>query len=380
MQVVSSSTSQPWRIGLIAWVLLIATGFAGAFLGRSRPSAPSPPVVGALSVDPNEPWLGFAINCHHISDLDLYLEGVDSIAAMGANALLVVTPWYQTRVDSSEIRHVPRRCPTEEQLLAIIRRAQQHGLRTALMPIVLLEQAGESDWRGVIQPSDWDAWWRSYEAFNEHFLGLAQRAEVDLYFIGSELNSTEQDLSRWQRVIANARERFDGQLAYSANWDRFDQVSFWRMVDFLAVSSYFELEARDEPRPVAELTRVWEATRDRLLAHAERYDRPLIISEVGYPSLSTGAAFPWNYTDTSGGTFDPATQARAWEAFLNAWRETIPNDDRAAGFFGYRWDPYHAGERTDTGYGVRGKPAQRFLERAFKEWRSPEAAESPPAD
>lgn len=380
MPVVRSFTSQPWRFGLLAWVLLIATGFAGAFISRARPTAPPPPVDGSTSVDPTEPWLGFAINCHHISDLDLYLEGVDAIAAMGANALLVVTPWYQTRVDSTEIRHLPRRCPTEEQLLAIIRRAQQHGLRTALMPIVLLEQAGESDWRGVIQPSDWDAWWRSYDSFSEHFLNFAQRARVDLYFIGSELNSTEKDLTRWQRVIAKARERFDGKLAYSANWDRFDQVSFWRMVEYLAVSAYFELETRGEPRSVAELTRGWEAIRDRLLAYAARYDRPLLISEVGYPSLSTGAAFPWNYTDSSGGTFDPDTQARAWEAFLNAWRETIPADDRAAGFFGYRWDPYHAGERADTGYGVRGKPAHRLIERAFNAWRSTGAADRPSAD
>ncbi|MHC4709870.1 MAG: hypothetical protein ACYTA3_05480, partial [Planctomycetota bacterium] len=41
--------------------------------------------------------LGFAINAHHISDLSLYLDAVDKIADLGANALLVVSPMFQQR-------------------------------------------------------------------------------------------------------------------------------------------------------------------------------------------------------------------------------------------------------------------------------------------
>jgi hypothetical protein len=78
---------------------------------------------GAAAPPPPGPLLGVAMNCHHISELDLYLEGVDAIAEMGANAMVLVTPMFQERVDSSEIRFLPQRCPTDEQLVAILKRA-----------------------------------------------------------------------------------------------------------------------------------------------------------------------------------------------------------------------------------------------------------------
>ena len=42
------------------------------------------------------------------------------------------------------------------------------------------------------------------------------------------------------------REVFDGQVAYSANWDRFDKVALWPLVDVMSVSSYFELRRDDD--------------------------------------------------------------------------------------------------------------------------------------
>lgn len=357
------------------WGVLIAMGIVGSLAGRERHA---PPPKGAHEVKSGEDaiaaqqerWIGFALNCHHIGDLPRYLRSVDAIAAMGANALIIVTPWYQERVDSVEIGHDAERCPTDEQLRAILHRARAHGLRTALMPIVLLKETDdEKEWRGVIRPRDWDAWWASYEGFIGHFLSLAREAKVDLFFIGSELNSTEGDITRWQAITKMAREQFDGQLSYSANWDRYEQVTFWRMLDVMAVSSYFELESANEPGDVESLMEVWRGARDGLLSASARYDRPVLLSEVGYPSLSTGAAYPWNYTSSSGGRFDPDTQARAWQAFINAWDGVMAsNDARFAGFFGYRWDPYYAGQRNDRGYGVRGKPAHELLRNAFGRW------------
>ena len=43
----------------------------------------------------SRPLLGYAIVAHHIGDLKLYLRSVDEIAAMGANALTIVTPLFQ---------------------------------------------------------------------------------------------------------------------------------------------------------------------------------------------------------------------------------------------------------------------------------------------
>ena len=316
---------------------------------------------------PGPPILGFAINAHHIDDLSVYLASVDRIAEVGANALIVVTPMFQQHVDSTDIRYLPGKCPTDEQLLAILARAKQRHLSTTLLPIVLIEDPGEKDWRGVISPRDWDAWWNSYDRLIDRFLVIAVAAEVDRFCIGSELNTTESQIDRWRRIVQRVRSRYKGTITYSANWDRYDKVTIWPLVDVMSVSAYFEL-ARDEPdAPVQKLREAWVRERDRLLLIAQRYDRPLMITEVGYPSLPSAAAFPWDYVAGDGVMADHAAQARCYEAFFGAWSEVVSRPDSPVlGFHCYYWDPYHHGDRLDTGYGVDGKPALKTIADGFR--------------
>lgn len=313
-----------------------------------------------------KPLLGFAINAHHIGNLSLYLDGVDEIARLGANTLIVVTPMYQKKVDSTRVRVLRARCPTEDQLTAILRRAKQHGMTTVLMPIVLIEDPGDRDWRGVIRPTDWDEWWATYEGTFDRFVDLASREGVDLLSIGSELNTTESQVDRWRGVAGRIRARFPGKLMYSANWDRYDKVEIWPLIDVMSVSSYFELE-RDRPgAPEPDLVAAWAPIRADLVRTAHVAGKPLMISEVGYPSLPWANAHPWNYVG-DGERADHAAQARSWSAFFDAWRDVIadPASD-VLGFCGYRWDPYHHGGDDDTGYGIMGKPAHEVIRRGFR--------------
>ena len=228
-------TTSPGSV-ILRFACVAAAGLAAAMAAGRPPAA-----VAA----PSPPLLGFAINAHHISDLSLYLTAVDRIADLGANALLVVSPMFQQRVDSNEIRYLPRRCPTDEQLVAILRRARIRGLHTTLLPMVLLEDPGPDDWRGIIRPADPQRWWASYDGFLDRFLDIAVTADVDAFSVGSELNSMESEIERWYRVINRARERFDGTLTYTANWDRYHVVTLWPLVDFISVSAYFELAPQD---------------------------------------------------------------------------------------------------------------------------------------
>ena len=157
---------------------------------------------------PGRPLLGFGLNAHHIGDLPLYLESINRIADVGANALIVVTPMFQRRVDSTDIRYLPGKCPTDEQLLAILARAKQRNLHTTLLPIVLIEKPGEKDWRGVIHPTDWNAWWASYDRFIDRFVNIAVNGDVDILSIGSELNTTEPQIDRWQKIAQRVRSQY----------------------------------------------------------------------------------------------------------------------------------------------------------------------------
>ena len=340
------------------------------------PTAMSAPTDALLE---HMPVLGVAINAHYISDLPLYLQSVDAIAELGANTLLLVTPMFQDKVDSSEIRVNPAKCPTRDQLAAILDRAGDRGLQTILLPIVLIEFPGEKDWRGVLRPADLEAWWAQYERFIEYYLEIAVATGVDVFSVGSELNTTEGRLDRWRHIIDRVRQRFDGRVTYTANWDRYQAVTFWSMVDFISVSSYFEL-SRDNPEAsVSQLVRAWRVQRARMLRYARSEHRSLLIMELGYPSLPWAAAHPWDYVPRDGVEADGESQARCYRAFFGAWTDTfVMPDSPVIGFNCYYWDPYHHGGAGDTGYGVRGKPALEIIRHAFARIRAATAPDSAP--
>jgi hypothetical protein len=329
-----------------------------------------------LKIEEVRPIAGFALNAHHISDLSLYLESVDRIAEMGANALIVLTPMMQKNATSNSIEYKPEKCATDAQLVAIFQRARERGLHTTLLPIVLLENPGDKDWRGVIRPTDWALWWESYEAFVDRFVDIAVAADVDLLVIGSELNSAEDEHERWEQIAKRVRERFDGQLTYSANWDRYNKIKFWNLMDVMCVSSYFELERENPGAAETDLANAWARERDELVRFAKRQKLPLLLSEVGYPSLPWASAHPWNYIAPKGSKADHEAQARCWRAFFRAWVRAFDDiDGPAAGFFGYCWSPYYHGDAWDIGYGVKGKPAYEVLKNGLARIRN-----GPPTD
>ena len=362
---------------LISLVLLSPLSIAIARLVRPEPDpvpVAAPPLPMHASGVP-KPLLGFAINAHHISDLPAYLAAVDGIAELGANTMIIVTPMFQKRADSSRVRTIRAYCPTDDQLGAMVRRAKVHGLYTILMPIVLIENPGEKDWRGLIRPDDWDDWWTSYEREFDRFTALAVAHDVDMLCVGSELNSTEEQIDRWIHHVDRIRATYDGRLTYSANWDRYHKVRLWPLVDAMSVSAYFELERNRPGAPEKDLVRAWAPIRRDLLAAAKEWDKPLLLSEIGYPSLPWANAHPWNYVADDDQEADFRAQARSWRAFFRAWTHTIADPHAPiVGFCGYRWDPYKAGEDDDTGYGVVGKPAHEVIRIGFGAIRRASAA------
>ena len=345
--------------------------WAGA--AENETAQPETPAAAKLDLQQSahkRPRVGVALCVHHIGDLPLYLRSIDEIVKLGANALIIVTPWYQEFADSTTIRHIQEKCPTDEQLLSLLAHARCRGLHTTLLPIVLIKRPGEKDWRGTIRPKDWDAWWTSYIRFIDHFLDLSLAARVDALSMGSELNTTEDQIDRWDHIAQRIRARFNGELTYSANWDRYEKVRFWPLVDVISVSAYFELE-RDDPHAAQErLVRAWQPIRESLLECARQNNRPLLLSEIGYPTLSTAAARPWDYVARPDSKPDHEAQARAWSAFFQAWSpDALDPNVPWLGFNCYRWDPYYAGESDDFGYGVQGKPAYDIISNGFAELR-----------
>jgi hypothetical protein len=271
---------------------------------------------------------------------------LDEIAGLGATDVALVVSWRQTDVRATELVPGPD-TPADSDVRAIAHAARDRGLAVTVFPIILLDKTGDGEWRGTLAPADVDVWWQAYEAFIAHYAQIATDAAAAALVVGSELGSTETWRDRWYHLLSKVERIYDGALWYSANWDHYDQVSFWKRLDAIGVTGYFELTT-DRDASAAALTEAWAAPRDALLAFATKAGLPLILTEVGYPSVDGGAGRPWDYTAT--GKVDVEEQRRAYRALADAW-----GGSALAGVFAWEWSA-DGGER-DRGYSPRGKPA-----------------------
>lgn len=347
---------------------------AAALHATTAPGSPS-----ATSSGMRQPIIGFAFSFHHAQDLKPYLRAVDELAAMGINSIQIVTPAFQTDGASEVITIDPQRSAQRQHIIDLIRYARGKGMNTALMPIVLFTNPRGTEWRGKIHPENWDNWWQSYHRTIDYFLAIAVEADASAFSVGSELLSTEKETERWTTLIAKVRQRFSGKLYYSTNWDHYHVPTYWNRLDYIGISCYWDMTtlAKGQAPTAVDLAQRWAQIRKQVLDFSAQQNRPILLTEIGYPSLPWGLKDPWNYVSGSDVKADHQVQARGYEALLAAWQDRLnhaltpsnsgPNTTQEkgefAGLFFYSWDPYARADDRDTGYGIKGKPAHDLLRR-----------------
>ena len=283
---------------------------------------------------------------------------ISEIAALGATDVLMVVAWYQTSVGSHDIQPRVSFSPSETALVRTIKQARASGLRVTLLPIVRLIQRAPDEWRGRIAPEAGPkVWFQSYGRFLKMMARIAAKEDVSRLSVGSELVSMETYEDEWRSLINDIRGIFSGRLIYSANWDHYWSVPFWDALDDLGVTGYFELSTSPGQKSQAEFLKGWNAPIRDLERFRFVHQKPLIMTEVGYPSKTTAAQFPWD--ETRQAPLDHGLQARLYEVFCRAFGERRALD----GFFVWNW--FGFGGRHDSTYSPRNKPAAAVLRQCF---------------
>jgi hypothetical protein len=279
-----------------------------------------------------------------------YAPLLQEIAAAGASHVSLVVPYYQHDIRSTDIGPHPRFSPPDAVVRRTLDQARDAGLRVFLFPILRLEYAVTVDeWRGTIEPKDPGAWWESYAAFILKFAQLAQRHRVGALCVGSELGSTDGTPERWAVLIRRVRRVFAGQLVYSANWDRYDRVRIWHLVDVAGLSAYFQLTEGLRRPPLDRLIHAWREQRVHLSRWRARIDKPLVFTELGYHSQERTNAFPWD--ESADKPVNTAEQADCYRAFIRVFHD-------ASYLRGvYFWNWFGWGGPGSREYSPRGKPA-----------------------
>lgn len=323
------------------------------------------------------PYRGMAIQVAsgHYRPGETYGQLLQECADLGANCVLLCFPGQMEHAASQSIFMDLRKIPPPEELKALVQQGNRLGLKVILMPVVLLRNPRGSEWRGVIDPPSWDAWWEEYEEFVLFFADVARAGGADALMVGSELVSTEKYTDRWRRLIAKARERFyGGKLGYSANWDHYRPIEFWDALDFVGMTSYYTLADRKNAS-VDDIMRRWLPIQAEILAWQRQIDKPLLFTEVGWCSQEGAATAPWNYYQnqhaTPGGLEE---QRRLYEAFIRVWGQS----PELMGIIWWEWSPA-AGGAGDYGYTPRGKPAEQLLRQWLGGDRTPAPTSAPGA-
>lgn len=290
------------------------------------------------------------------------------IRELNATHVSVVWVWWQQDRTAVHIGPRPGRSATTTQVVRTLQQARKLGLHTTLFPIVRLLEREEGEWRGRIAPSDEDRWWSAYTEFILETALVAKHTQTDRLSVGSELLSRETMRKRWLDLIDRVRLRApEVELMYSANWDHYKPVSFWDAVDVVGLTAYWEL-TRDLDAETDRLRRAWHRPQEEVRTWAQAIGRNVVFTEVGYPSLDGGAAFPWD--ETRRAPPDPEEQRRAYEAFVQSWS----NQPILQGVYFWNW--FGFGGPTDGGYTPRHKPAAGVIRAWFERAHPGQSASS----
>lgn len=252
---------------------------------------------------------------------------------------------------------------TDARVVGAAEHAHALGMKVLLKPHIWITPRGGS-WRGSIHfddPADWDSWFAAYEVFLLHYARLAQKHGMEGLCIGTELvTATRARPGRWRELIVKVRAVYDGALTYAAHFDgEVEQIAFWDALDYIGVNAYFPL-LNTEGATVAELEAAWAPHVSALRAFAERWQRPIVFTEIGYRSSADAAIHPglWKSDAPS----SAMTQARAYEAVFRAFA----GETWFRGLYWWKWqsDDDRAGGLNDVAFTPQHKPAE-FVVRTY---------------
>ena len=295
-------------------------------------------------------WSSDEYASHHAA------RSLNGLAATGADSVALITSWYQRTARSTRMRRSVGRTPTDRSLVRAVTRAKRLGLRVFLRPTV---ETGDGTPRAELQPRSTRAWFRSYRRFIEHYASLAQRVGVDMLSVGLEYQSLDGpgNAADWRRVIAAVRLRFTGQLTYGAiGADAWSRVRFWDALDFIGIDAYFPLSASGTPGAGVIASR-WNRYLRPIERLADREGKPIVFTELGFPSSVRAAAQPWS----TGGRYSGGAQRRALDGTFRA----LAGRPWLGGLYIWEWQANpRSGGPGETGHTPQGKPA----ERSFATW------------
>jgi hypothetical protein len=281
------------------------------------------------------------------------------LSELGVGSIALMAVYYQDDVASKRIYVDEKKTPSDESLGHAINIIHSLGMKVMLKPHV---DVADDEARCNILPSE--EWFASYKEFILHYAVIAQKYNVELLCIGTELSNTTtvRWKEKWMDIISAIRKVYSGSITYAANWDEYETVSFWDAVDYIGMDAYFPLTNKDNP-PKEDIIAAWNAQADILeqWLKTSGHDKPIIFTEVGYDTVLGSNKRPWRILPTLASQVESQDeQANCLEALFIV----LTNRPWFKGF--YWWNYFPRPDIGPLGYTLRGKKGEKILSEWFK--------------
>lgn len=289
------------------------------------------------------------------------------IAELGVNAVSI-TPFGYTSDPGKPMPFRKSSGPgseNDESLIVAASFAWEHGMRIMLKPHILLS-GGHWGWPGEVKMADakdWSAFFQQYARWITHYAIIAQMCRFESFCVGVELlNTTLGHEKEWRDLIAGLRKIYGGQLTYAANWgNEFENLTFWEALDAIGINCYYPL-SNDATASDAELLRGARAIAQKIGQVAEKHNKPVIVTEVGFASRPASWMEP--HRDGDGQAPDQTAQRRAYEAIFQAFDK----QPWLAGVYWWKWPTYlEDGGNRDSGFTPNRKAAEEVVGRWYRQ-------------
>lgn len=288
---------------------------------------------------------------------------------------VTLVPWgFQPDYNSPKVFHIRDSSYTEahnEKWLKQIAQVHDAGFKVFLKPHLWIHEPSIGKWRADVFPdndSDWKTWQKSYRAFILRYAGLAEQGKAEMFCIGVEFTRlTLEKPAFWYELIEEIRSVYSGKLVYAANWyQEFENVPFWEEVDYIGIQAYFPLVTNEYPS-VEQISEGWKPYLPAMESIHEKFNRPILFTEMGYRSTADGAIEPWHWIEDpakQGKLYSSETQVNAYQAFFN----TLWDQEWFAGvhIWQMRSDWEGLDEYSKLDFTPQGKPAEAVIAEGFE--------------
>ncbi len=319
-------------------------------------------IVVAISFYPSKKGIGQKINgmCFVAPSHAVDISHLSPIKSINANWVAVV-PYAFSRGNTPSVTYNHShqwRGETEAGIIETIESAHQLGLKVMMKPHIWVRGQGWAGEYNLKNEVEWLAWEKDYASYIMRFAKISDSLNVEMICIGTEYkNAVKKRPEFWVKLIEDIRMIYTEKITYAANWDNYENVTFWNKLDYIGIDAYFPISKSKTPS-VEELELKWKPVFQKIKSFQAKIDKPILFTEFGYRSMDYCTAGHWEM-DHQNGDVNLTGQLNASDAIFKVFW----NEDWFAGGFYWKWFAKHteAGGLNNSHYTPQNKPVETVI-------------------